>query len=111
MRPGAAPAAALKSEGRARESLDGRGIQLECAGAFHGRDKCIRHGSDYEDFFFACAKQVVVERRALDDALGCAIQIGRLVNDHRWIARSARYHALAGFGGCLCHRHAAGDAQ
>ena len=71
------------------------------------RDEGVGHRRHHKNFFLADAQQVVVERRALDDALRRAIQIGRLIHHHRRIARPARDHALAGFGRRLHHRRAA----
>ena len=42
---------------------------------------------DDEDFLLADAEQVVVVRAALDDRAGGAVEVGRLVDDDRRIAR------------------------
>ena len=111
VRAGAASPAAFESECRLREPVDGRRVKLKCPCALHGSDERIGDRGDDEDFLLADAEQVVVEGSALDDASRGAIEIGRLVDDDRRIARTAGDHALARLGRGLCHRRSASAAK
>ena len=110
MRSCAATTPAFKGECGFCEFFDGGAIQLIGSGALHRFDELVRDGGDYEDLFFADAQQVIIEGRALNDALGGSIQIGGLVDDDGWIPGAARNHTLAGFARRLHNGGASGYA-
>src|SRR5690606_23326799 len=70
----------------------------------------VKHAIDNEDFLFADAQQIVVVRTAANDRLSRSIEIGRFINDDRWIARAGDDRALAAVEGRSSDRGAAGDA-
>ncbi len=90
MRAGASTASAtFKTECRLGQAIDGRAVQLVCAGALHRGNKRIGHRGYNEHFLLANAQQVIVKSRALNNASCGAIQIGRLIHHHRRISRPA----------------------
>ncbi len=86
-------------------------VEFNRAGASHRRHHRVEDAFDDEDFLFGDAQQVVVVRTPLDDALGGVVQIGRLVDDHRRVARAGNDRSFAAVQRRSSHRGSARHAD